>query len=460
MAIRMKGTFPFLYNDADEIVGLRNAGGTDTFFARAVTDATGAVSLVSGDGTRISAATAPVNRVIKRMLDTTGVTAVNSGTAATTSIDAASPFGRPGYKVAIPAGNTYHEVLLSSLGLANFDSHIAWRVWTEDYTALSQIIAYAGTTGYSRLWQETHRLGNSNTNRLNGEHVIIVGPARCADAATFVAGTDTLDAAKLRLFPAGGGAANVWVDAVLVPPIARPTHILSHDDTSVTWINNCLPVLAAAGLRATFGVSTADIGGSPGLYLSAAQVRQIADAGHQISAHALTNTPYNNGLTGTATAAQYTADNTLASAVLSGIAGQKLDTSYHPWVQGNVAQPLVDLMRPEGLKVARGVHVGHNFPQAGLGIHAMQLKTQALHTLTTSQIDAVCDVAMRYGTTVTWMVHEVGVGGVGVETSAEVYQYLVSRIARDVAAGARHMTMGEFGREVYAQGLVAKALLQ
>lgn len=398
------------------------------------------------------------NRVLKRGTDLVGIGAANSGTAATVTLDAASPFGRPAIKIAMPAGNTYHEITLTGLGIANFDGHIAWRIWVEDYTAVKQVLAYAGTASYTRLWQSTHNINNSDKNRLSGEQIVVVGPTSTNSTATFVTGTDTLDAAKLRIFPEATGA-NMWVEAVMIPGRGRPTHLITHDDCSKTWIDNCLPILAGAGLTATFAVETDVLDTNAALYLTSSQVAQIAAAGHQVSSHNYSNTAYNDGLGGTQTPAQYTTDFNAAVLTLSGILGAKVDTSYHPWVQGKVNQALIAPMRASGLAIARGTDSGHNMPQLGLGMHAMRLKAQALHTLTTTQIDQIIADATKYGTTVTWMVHEVNVGGVGVETSRAIYEYLAQAIAREKAAGAIHMTAAQFARELQSERLMAASLL-
>lgn len=429
-------------------------------------ESTALQALVSGARNPLLASGGAVNRTLKRFIDTVGVTAANSGTAATVTIDASSPFGRPAYKVAMPAGNSYAEVQLAGLGIANFDAHVIWTVWVEDYTAVTQIQAFAGTTGYGRFWQQTHNISNSNLNRVNGEHKIVVGPTAAGVANTFLAGTDSLGDTKLRIFPGAGGA-NVWVDVCVVPGVGRATHILTHDDASVTWMTNVLPYLSGAGLVGTFGINTGDVNGSASLYLSTAQVQAISAAGHQISPHNVTNTTVADGTGGTQTAAQYTADFVTASATLSGWIGQALDTSYHPWVQGRTMQGVMDTMRAAGLRMARGTDGGHNFPQAGLGGHVLQVKNQSLHTFTSdAQIDAICTNAARYGTTVVWMVHEVlttggsdGIGG-DVETNVSKYAYLCNRVASDVRSGvAVNRTAAAWARELYAERLIAAALL-
>jgi hypothetical protein len=231
-------------------------------------------------------------------------------------------------------------------------------------------------------------------------------------------------------------------------------------------VTNGLPFLAENQLLATFGVYTSALGTAPTINLTTAQVAQIAALGHQISCHNLYNYPFDNGIVVNAnkqTAAAYTADFVAASATLSGIVGQSLDTSYHPWVQGSNTGAVHATMRAAGVKIARGVdsQAGFNFPQVGLGHGVFSLKTQALHSMTKPQILAAVEATRRYGLTTFWMVHEITPsGGVGVETSIENYSYLCSLIGADVAAGrAVHRTAAQFGREVYAERLVASALL-
>ena len=189
---------------------------------------------------------------------------------------------------------------------------------------------------------------------------------------------------------------------------------------------------------------------------------EISNAGHQISAHNVTNTAYADGTgLGTQNAATYTADWRTSQAALSAIVGNRLDTNYHAYVQGRNNTALHDTMRAAGMRIARSTSIGYNLPQLNLGNGVLALKTQYLHLLNTAQIDAICENVKKYGATVVWMVHEVTEnGGIGVETAKSVYRYLCSRIASDVSAGACvHRTASEFAREVYSERLVAASLL-
>lgn len=412
-----------------------------------------------------SALGSAVNRTLKRFVDQVGVTISNSGTAATVTLDAASPFGVPALKVAMPAGNTYTEVQLAGRNLAAFDGHVVWRVWVEDYTLIQQIQAFAGTAGYTRFWQDTHRLNNSDENRWSGEHQIVTGPTRAAVTNTFLTGSDTLADTKLRIFPGAAGG-NVWVHAAVVPGIGRPTHVLTHDDASVTWMTNAAPILDRYGLKATFGVNTAQVGTNPALYVSAAQLLELVNAGHQVSGHNVNNTAYLDGSgSGTQDAATYTADAVTAAAALSSWVGAGFDASFHPWVQGRNNSTVHATMRATGMRIGRGTHsaAGYNFPQAGLGHGVMALKTQSLHSMTQPQILAAVNNTRRYGLTTFWMVHEVVTGTPAappaVETAVANYDYLCSLIAADVNAGlAVHRRAADLGRELYAERLVAAAL--
>jgi len=447
----------WIADNTGNILGYQNDRGQFVQIPRLSADG---LSLMDGDGNLVkSRAIGKVpSRILKRGTDLVGVGVSNSGTAATVTVDAASPFGRPAIKIAMPAGNVYTEITLTGLGIANFDGHIAWRIWVEDYTAVKQLIAYAGTASYTQLWQSTHSINNSDKNRLNGEQIVVVGPTSNNSTATFVVGTDTMDSTKIRISPEAAGA-NMWVETIMIPSKGRTTHVITHDDCSKTWIDNCLPLLADVGLTATFAIETDVLNTNSALYLSSSQVAQLAAAGHQISSHNHSNTSYNDGMSGTQTAAQYTTDFNAAVAILSGILGSNVDTSYHPWVQGKVNQALITPMRAAGIIIARGTEPGHNMPQLGMGMHAMRLKVQSLHTLSTAQIDQIIADSKKYGTTVIWMVHEVNIGGVGVETSRAIYEYLVNAIAREKANGAIHMTAAQLALELQSERLMAASLL-
>lgn len=394
------------------------------------------------------------NRRLKRFVDTVGVGTVSSGTAAAFSIDAASPFGGAALLVDMPAGNTFAEVQLSGLNIATFTGNVVWQVWIEDYTLIQQIQGFAGTAGYGRLYQQTHNINNSNTNRLTGSQRVVVGALAAGAANTFLGGVDTMADTKIRIFPGAAGG-RVWVYAAFVPKTGRPSHMLTFDDCSVTWIANALPYLALAGLQETFAINTGSIGTNPALYLDNSQVQAIAAAGHLVASHNINNTAYNDGTGGTQTAAQYQADFMTSSATLSSLVGSAFTPTYHALVQGRVNTALISPMTAAGVKIMRGIDAGYNFPQIGLGQHVFQLKNQGAHLYTQAQLLAICENAKTYGGTVCWMIHEITqAGGVGVETSIANFRFLCEQIGRDVRAGlAVCTTPPQLARELYMQSL-------
>jgi hypothetical protein len=179
------------------------------------------------------------------------------------------------------------------------------------------------------------------------------------------------------------------------------------------------------------------------------------------------NNSVQDGTGGDIILSAYTAEFVTASATLAGLV--PVDGTFHPWVKGRNNQAAHDAMRGlaalhcPGLRIGRGTDSadGYNFPHAGLGNGVLAMKCQSVHTLTEAQMDAVCDLANTFGATIVWMLHEVTQnGGAGVETSIARHEYLLNRIARDRDVGfAAVRTMGELGRELYAERLVAASLL-
>lgn len=400
--------------------------------------------------------------ILKRFADQIGVTYANNGTAATPSIDSASPFGRPALKLVIPNGNSWAEVELGSLGVASFDDHVIWRVWIEDYTGIQQIAAYGGTTGYGRYWQNTHALSNSNTNRFNGEHQVVVGPTRAAAFNTFVKGTDTLAVTKLRITPVAGADRNVWIDAVVIPARGPGVVLLTYDDGFRSWINYVLPDLQRNGLVASFAFQQNIIGTNDTLYLNSTDIRLLSAYGHEMAPHQVANTRYNDGTSGTQTATQYQTDYRTCISALRGIVGTAASCDYHPYVQGGVNQSLIDTLRADGLRVGRGVdNSRHNFYTAGLGRGIYSLKTAYLDSSApdlATLIQAVDDCE-RYGTALVLMGHDFAPGATPASTlwSTENHTALIDYIGAKVRATTlANMTVGSFSAAAYSAGLVER----
>lgn len=405
----------------------------------------------------------PPPATIKRFTDQIGVTINNSGTAATVTVDASAPCGRTALKVAMPAGNTYTEISLASIGLAAFDDHLVWRVWVEDYTAVNQINSYAGTTAYGRFYQDAHIISTSTDYRWNGEHPVVTGPTRASAISTFVAGTDTLDAAKLRILPGAGGA-NVWIDCVSVVPRGVGIVLLTYDDGFRSWIDYVLPDLAAYGLVATFGVQTNIVGTNHSLYVDSADIPTMISAGHEVVPHQVSNMRFNDGLIGTQTVSQYQTDFRTAAATMRGYSSA-CRTTFHPFVQGGMNQSLVDALRAEGVRIARGVTMKkHNFHRAGLGRSVLNLRTQSMGSDTASLAAMLAEVdnCAKYGSTFVIMGHDFSPGATPASTlwSTENHTAVCSAINAYIKTGRIiAMRASDYAQMVYQQRLVEQSLL-
>ena len=398
--------------------------------------------------------------------DNTGTIFVtNVDTPATVSSEITSPWGGPGTKFTIPDGNTNCEIGLTGLGLANFDGHFAFEFYVEDYTKLSQISLLMGTTGYAKFLQNTHSVNNSDTGRFSGFHTAICGPASTTLVSnTLNIGTDTIDAIKCRIFRVSGQTVVLWLRRIMVVPKGRPTFVITHDDCSSSWISHASPLLRSYNLKADFSIETNQLDSGP-LFLTTANLLQLANEGHRISSHNQANTPY-----GTQTAAEYGTAYKAASAVLGNLLGSSFTGIYHPWVQGLTAQDVIKVLRGAGVLIARGVQVGFNYPQVGVGGHIMQMRTQAMHTLSglsTSEavakanIDAMIATVMKYGLTATLMVHEITTNAiaVGTETRRFAYEYLLYRVAQECQSGyASCVTMDELYKQFNRAGAIPAAV--
>lgn len=150
MGLRMKGSFPWLYNDADDVVGIRNENGKDHVFARVERDPiTGAESLVSGDGNSVLPRPPAAAQCIRSGQSAVGWTLTNGGGAtATMALTAAgSPFGRPALKITIPDDTGNVDLIADNLGLATFTAgraNLVHHVYVEDELGIKQWQAHAG----------------------------------------------------------------------------------------------------------------------------------------------------------------------------------------------------------------------------------------------------------------------------------------------------------------------------
>ena len=424
---------PYAMGGSVVVDNASNSGSTVTWGRKdtVVTTSSDGLSLVSGDGSVLDVLPPKRPRLIlKRMLDQVGVTYANSGTAAVVTVDTASPFGGTAIKLAIPTGNTWTEIAYTGNSIAAFDDHVVWRVWVENANHVTQIQTFAGTSGYGRLYQRTYSISASNANLFNGEHFIAAGPMFATAANTFLTGVDTFADTKLRIFYGGAGATvNVWVERVVVHGNERPTVVFTLDDCALSHYTRAYPKLTQHGIRGVFGINSGDIGGSASLYMSAAQVLELANAGHEIHSHGVTNTAYPTSNAATYTAAYKTGLNAL-NAITA-----RASSIYHPWVQGGNGTDVQATMLAQGVQIIRGTpHTNSgkmNMFADGVGARRVNVMSNGTDNRTLADLTTDVDNCIKYGGTMLFMTHEIVDSLVlaGVETSLVAWNGLVDYVA-------------------------------
>lgn len=294
-----------------------------------------------------------IARVGREFRSLNAVTTANSGTAATVTIDAASPFGVPALKIAAPSGNVWTEVGINTLNIPDFAENgdrLVWLVWSEDATKVAKVWGYAGTSGYGRYVQINDYYLNDSIEFLhNGGHCIAVHPGN-ASSNTLTAG-DAITDAKLRFFATTSQAFNVWVMGVYVPVKSQPFVTLTFDDNSASF-RTFASIMESHGLRGTFGLNNQNIGTNDALYANWGDVDALIAAGHQVVSHNVANSKYIT----TQTLTQYMVDYRATRNTLIGRGYSRAGVQqYHPYVQGGHDPALIAAMQSEGVRFARTV---------------------------------------------------------------------------------------------------------
>lgn len=393
----------------------------------------------------------PKVRVVKRMTDATRIVTASSGTAPTFSLDASSPFGRTAYKVAMAAGTTFAEVGYNDLNVPNFNGHVAYRIWVEDYTKINDIKLYVGNSGYALNSFLTDTIITSDAQMFNGERVLYVGPSRINTGGTFVFGSTTLANTKIRFTP--NAATNVWVDAIEIPERTNPAVCLTFDDGYRSWLTYLKPLLDRYGMKATFNINTSTIGTNDALYPTSGDIVRLANEGHQITCHNISNLKYiASPYSGDQTLSQYMADYTTARKTLEGYGLPVSGFGYHSYVQGGFDQALIDALRSEGVRCARIASSPKNMIYgSGLGNDIMALRTYELGTnYPVSTVTAGLDTLNTYGGAAIIMGHDTVANTAtptGVQVTAADLEAVLARIA---AYGMETLTMNDFYSRIYA----------
>lgn len=382
----------------------------------------------------------PNAQTLKAFSDATNVTYANSGTAATQTLDASSPFGATRLRVDCPAGNTWTEVQLhSGVSVARWPDGetIAFRIWFDDWQQISDIHLFAGTSGYGAYVQRNVTVQSSNVNNRNGPITFDLN-SHITNVNSFGYGTDTLANLKIRVFPKSGAACRFWVDSYSIAPKSMPCVLLTFDDAGASWVDTVAPYLLTNNMKASFGVGVGQVGTNDTLYCTPAELVALENAGHDIQVHNVTNTNLASaGLTA------YMAEYDASAATLRSY-GIRNPFIYHPFVQGRYDQTALDALAARGVKVMRGVDSNSsttcrlNQPSAGTySDNIVNLKIGD-HGAALGLANATTNIArlLKYGGTYCAMFHDiVPSGATGIETNASDFTGFIDLLARYRAQG-------------------------
>lgn len=372
--------------------------------------------------------------ILRGFTDTTGVVVTNSGgNTSTVAIDAASPFGGSALRVDLTATAGFIEVGVTGLNVTNFDGNVVFKVWIQDYTKVGQITCNAGTSAYSRFYQQVYNLTSSNL-LYNGSRCFAVGELHKAQSGTFVKGVDTLNDVKIR-FNTSTAANSVWIQAILMPRKNKGVMMLTYDDGFAIWKSRVIPKLNQYGLKAGLAIEQSRTNTANNL--TSQDLLEFSQQGHLLAPHQVTNTRFDdlNDATGQALT-PYMADFTTSVNSLRGWT-QGIGTSqYNAYVQGRFNETLINALKGRGLRVGRGVLNSYDHYSCGLGAELFALKAAYLDQVGVSvaAIKERIDNCAKYGTLLTLMGHDFSTNGVSgpslwpIEWHDEVIDYVAQKV--------------------------------
>lgn len=374
--------------------------------------------------------------ILRGFTDTTGVVVTNGGgNTSTVAIDNNSPFGGPALKVNLVAGAGNIDVGVTGLNIANFDGNIVFKVWIEDYTKFNQVICYAGTSGYSRFYQQTYNLNSSNM-LYNGSRMFSVGALHNANSNTFIAGTDTLSDTRVR-FNNITANTSVWIQAILMPRKNKGIVMITYDDSFPIWKTRVIPKLNQYGLKAGLAIQQNLIGTANNL--TDQDLLEFSQQGHLLAPHQVTNTRFDdlNDATGQALA-PYMVDFTTSLNSLRGWTQGVGTSQYNAYVQGRFNETLITAMKGRGLRIGRGVLNSYDHYSCGLDAELFGLKVAYLDQVggTVALIKERIDNCIKYGTLLTLMGHDFSTNGVSgpslwpIEWHDEVIDYVAQKVVQ------------------------------
>lgn len=375
--------------------------------------------------------------ILRGFTDITGVTITTSGgNTSTTAIDTASPFGGSALKVDLTATSGFIDVGVTGLNITNFDGNIVFKVWIQDYTKVGQITCYAGTSGYSRFYQQVYNLTSPNL-LYNGNRMFSVGELHKAQSGTFVKGVDTLNDVKIR-FNTSTAANTVWIQAILMPRKNKGIMMLTYDDGFAIWKSRVIPKLNQYGFKAGLAIEQGRTNQAGNL--TSADLLQFAQNGHLLVPHQVTNTRFDDlGDSTGQLLGPYMADFTTSLNSLRGWSTGLGSSQYNAYVQGRFNQTLIDAMVGRGLRCGRSVLNSTDHYSCGMGAELFGIKTAYLDPagVSVAAIKERIDNCARYGTLQVLMGHDFSVdGSSGLSLwPIEFHDEVIDYIAQKVSAG-------------------------
>lgn len=160
-----------------------------------------------------------------------------------------------------------------------------------DWSKVSTIAYYIGTSGYADFWTRTW---NSQTSGVSaGPELMGSGSRKLFTEQTImqigggapVFNSTMVDTHKLRITPVSGQSATVVLKSLRYDTDdSTPSISITFDDGYRTVVENALPLLTARGLKATMFVIS-DAIGATGRNCTMAQLRQWRAAGMECSPH-------------------------------------------------------------------------------------------------------------------------------------------------------------------------------
>lgn len=360
--------------------------------------------------------------------DLTAWTLANSGTAATATVDSASPFGVPAIRLDIPNGNTYAQLTCAGLTIPGFGGaagQINWIVYVENQDILSQAQSIIGDSGFAQNDTLTYHWAGSDTHNKNGAHVI-------SHAKTLAYGVTDV---RLRFFGGSvpsGSVGRAWVLGVFIPRPTKPFVVITFDDADISFYTRVLPELRARNLHATFGLMSGVLGTNDGLYVNEAKMHEIYAAGNDIGNHNVTNT---NLVTSGLSA--YLAEFDQCAEYLRA-RGWERGARYHPFVQGKHSPAAIAALQARGVTVMRGATSSENVvrEQLHFGVPLLVAKKTSLDNgtnLATAQ--GHIDDAITYSHDVFVMGHILAAAAAAVTWAQSDFAALLDYAQRKVYAG-------------------------